>query len=57
MARVLRTFRWGEENQDFEFFADIEEAVFDLGHYEDHAAGLHDLFLDPTRIFAWPRTT
>src|SRR5207244_2490475 len=45
IAKVLRAFCGREEDQNFEFFADVEEAVVDLGCNEDHAAGLHDLFL------------
>jgi hypothetical protein len=36
-------FRRGEENQDLEFLTDIEEAMFDLGCDEDHAACFHCL--------------
>src|SRR6266550_3086947 len=45
IAKVLRAFCRGEEDQNFEFFADVEEAMVDLGCNEDHAAGLYDLFL------------
>src|SRR5580700_4117943 len=42
---ILWRLRRGEEHKNFQFFANVEKAVFDLGSDENYAASFYHLFL------------